>query len=707
MTGRDPPRESKELLIVSITPQFLERGFSWFSENFAAIKKSCLTNPFWKNSSIILEKGLAIKPSEVLRQINDFGYEKTARIHGRGEFVWQGNVLEIWPINLERPVSIEFFGNTVEEIKIREREKLHAGPKIAYRSSLDKLPEGSFVVHIDHGIGVFRGITAEDEIRSTKSEARNPDSRTLRVHYGASKSEVKNSNTKSGFGFRNSYFEFPTKNRGRFFVVEYAPPRNGAEPDRLLVPEGQAKRLSPYVGFDTPTVHRLGGTVWFTTRRKVKEATEHLAKDLYELYKKRVSAEREPRQIEKNIAQEFDESFPYEETADQKKATEDIDRDLGAGRPMDRIICGDVGFGKTEIAMRAAFRASMAGKQTALIAPTTILADQHLKNFRERFAKTGVIIAGLSRLTPKKEEGETIKRIADGKIDILIGTHRLLSKDIRFKNLGLAVVDEEQKFGVRQKEHFKKLRAELDVLTLSATPIPRTLSFAMARLRDMSVIETPPEGRLSIKTYVLPYNPKTVREAIRAELSRGGQVYFLHNRVETIGLFKEKLQKLIPSSRINYIHGRMRERELIKTMHEFQNKKFDMLLATTIIENGLDLENVNTLIVEDGTLLGLAQAHQLRGRIGRGKEQASAYFLFRSQNLSEKALERLQALQEYSELGSGYEIAVRDLEIRGAGNILGKEQSGAINKVGFNLYCQLLNEALENARHQENFSAPL
>lgn len=659
MTGLGPPHEQelKELLIVSITPQLLERGALWFSENFAAIKKSHQTNPFWKDSSIILEKGLTVKPSEVLRKITDFGYEKTARIHSKGEFVWQGNILEVWPVNLDHPIRLEFFGNTITEITKSERKILSIGPKISYSSSLDKLPNGSFIVHIDHGIGIYRGTDTEQK-HGTDAE--------------------------------------------KYFVVEYAPPKNGASPDRLLVPKDQQKRLTPYIGFETPAIHRLGGTVWFTTRRKVKEETERLAKELYALYKKRAAEEREPYRADKPSMRGFDESFPYPETPDQRKATEDIDRDLELKRPMDRIICGDVGFGKTEIAMRAAFRAAIAGKQTALIAPTTILADQHVRNFTARFLNSGVLVAGLSRLTPKGEERGILKKIAEGTVDIAIGTHRLLSKDIQFKNLGLLIIDEEQKFGVRQKEHFKKNRGAIDVLTLSATPIPRTLSFAMAHLRDMSLVQTPPAGRLPIKTYVLPYTPATVREAIAAELQRGGQTYFLHNRIETMGLFKEKLQKILPQCRIRSIHGRMKENELVRAMQEFQEKKFDVLLATTIIENGLDLECVNTLIVEDATILGLAQAHQLRGRIGRADKQASAYFLFRPKNLTEKALERLEALQEYAELGSGYEIAVRDLEIRGAGNILGKEQSGAINKVGFNLYCQMLNEAMEELKDAQH-----
>ncbi|MDO8561038.1 MAG: helicase-related protein [bacterium] len=651
------PNELKEILIVRITPQFLERGFSWFSENLSQIKKAKETSDTWKDSALFLEKGQTIKPSQVLRHLVDFGYEKTGKIFGRGEFLWQGNILEVWPINSPSPFRIEFFGNTIETIKIFERESATTGPKISFRMSLEKTLPNSFMVHLDHGIGIYRGKIKE--------------------------------------------------NGKEYFLLEYAPPKNRTEPDRLLVPREQAKKLSPYIGFETPSVHRLGGTVWFTTRRKVKESTEILARELLELYKKRALSTRPPYQDNEGFQKEFEENFAFNETADQRKATDDVKDDMLKKRPMDRIICGDVGFGKTEIAMRAAFRAVATGKQVALISPTTILADQHLRNFTERFSETGVTIALLSRLTPKKEEKEILSKISSGKIDIVIGTHRLISKDINFANLGLAIIDEEQKFGVKQKERFKEMRGEVDIISLSATPIPRTLSLALTRLRDISVIETPPPGRIAIKTIVLPYSQKIIRGAVNEELARGGQIYFLHNRVETMGLFKEKLAKLLPQVKIRIIHGRMPEQEMLSVMNEFRNKKFDMLLATTIIENGLDFSNVNTLIVEDATKLGLAQAHQLRGRIGRGDRQAYSYFLYRSQNpratgarasLTEKALARLTALQEFSELGSGYEIALRDLEIRGAGNILGREQSGAINKVGFNLYCQMLNETLEEMR---------
>ncbi|TSC74111.1 MAG: transcription-repair coupling factor (superfamily II helicase) [Parcubacteria group bacterium Gr01-1014_33] len=393
---------------------------------------------------------------------------------------------------------------------------------------------------------------------------------------------------------------------------------------------------------------------------------------------------------------------------------------------MDRLLVGDVGFGKTEIALRAAFRVVTSGKQAALLAPTTVLTAQHLATFTERFHTLPVRVRMLSRLLSGKEEKEVLQELADGTIDMVVGTHRLLSKDIVFKNLGLVIIDEEQRFGVKQKEKLKSLRTEVDVLSLSATPIPRTMQFVLSKLRDVSLLETPPPERIPIQTLVLPYSQKLIREAIQSELERGGQVYFLHNRIETIGRVKERLEKILRQRKINpppakrlaivrasplergrvrvgvprigIIHGRMPEKELIRTMEAFRKKEIDILVATTIIENGLDISSANTLIVDDATRLGLAQAHQLRGRIGRGKTQAFAYFLYKPRHLTEKAQERLSALQEYFELGAGYQLALRDLEIRGAGNILGREQSGAVNKVGLNLYYQMLGEAIEEIK---------
>lgn len=644
-----------ELLIASVTPQNLERGDLWFSENAGAIKKARFSNPWWRDNAAFIEKDLALSPPALARKLLDWGYERTQTVLGKGLFAVRGGVIEAWPINLPKPYLIEFAGNSIALIRIRPEAEEKIKPRLPARS-LDKLPAGSFVVHADHGIGVYRGLT--QTLLQTQT------------------------------------------NTGTFFVVEYAPPAPGREPDRLYVPIDKKARLTPYLGFEIPRIHRLGGSVWLKTKRRVKEDAEKIARELLVLYAKRHEIKRPPHPGDKVIEEEVRVSFPYAETEDQLRAEEEILADLSSAHPMDRVLCGDVGFGKTEIALRAALRVVTSGKQVAILAPTTILASQHEKTFQERLSNLPVETRMLSRLTPKEKREEILRKLKEGKIDCLIGTHRLLSSDIVFKDLGLVIIDEEQRFGVKQKERFKELRTEVDILSLSATPIPRTLSLALAKLRDLSLISSPPPERLPIATLVLPYSGKTIREAIDFELRRRGQIYFLHNRIETIGQVREKLRslKLNRRLRIEVIHGRMREKDMIRAMDKFRNKEADLLLATTIIENGLDISSANTLIVDEATRLGLAEAHQLRGRIGRGGTRGFSYFFYKPRHLTEKAGERLEALQEYAQLGDGYQIALRDLEIRGAGNILGREQSGAINKVGLNLYCQILAEAVEDLR---------
>ncbi len=670
------PPEITELLIVSLTPQNLERGALWFKENRASIKKAASTNLWWRGNAFFIETDLVLKPSEFTRKLIDLGYERAQTVPGRGVFAVRGGIIELWPINAETPYLIEFAGNTIDSISERPETAEKVKPKFVRTQTIEKLPPGSYVVHVDHGIGIYRGTAAE--ILNTKSENRN-------------KSEIQNSKFQNDFGFRAS----------DFFIIEYAAPRPNAEPDRLYVPTDQKDRLSPYVGFETPRIHRLGGTIWQTAKRRVKEDAEKLAHELLELYAKRHASERPPYAGDAMLERELKETFSFVETEDQLRAEEEIMRDLEHTRPMDRILCGDVGFGKTELALRAALRVIASGRQVALLAPTTILASQHEKTFHERISnQLPVTAAMLSRLISRGDETRILRELSEGKIDCIIGTHRLLSPDVKFKDLGLVIIDEEQRFGVKQKEYFKNLRAGIDILSLSATPIPRTLSLALAKLRDLSLIETPPPERLPIATLALPYSPQTIRKAIEFEIKRGGQIYFLHNRIETIGRVREKLSSLKIGGRlrIETIHGRMKEREILRAMDKFRNKEADLLLATTIIENGLDISSANTLIVDDATRLGLAEAHQLRGRIGRASTQAFAYFLYKPPHLTEKSLERLDALKEYAELGSGYQIALRDLEIRGAGNILGREQSGAINKVGLNLYCQMLADAVETAK---------
>lgn len=687
--------EEKELLIASITPQNLERGVLWFSENFAKIKNARARNLWWRQNAIIIEKDLAIKLSELTRRILDLGYERTQTVAGPGLFAVRGGIIEVWPINTEKPRIIEFSGNNVSAIFARH--EIIRNEKIKPSRGIETLRPENFVVHEDHGIGIFKSFIKNGVLLPSmpKGEESMPSS-------GAEK---------------NTYF-----------LIEYAPPAPGREPDKLYVPLDKKKRLTPYIGFEIPKIHRLGGTVWFTAKRKAREDTEKLAQALLLLYAKRESACRAPYYGDPGLEAKLRETFPYAETEDQLRAEEEIMRDLESERPMDRVLCGDVGFGKTEIALRAALRVIASGKQAVILAPTTILAAQHMATCSARLKELPVKTVMLSRFTSSRDTKKIIEEIKSGAADCVIGTHRLLSSDVAFKNLGLVVVDEEQRFGVKQKEKMKEMRTDVDILSLSATPIPRTLSFTLARLRDISQISTPPPERKPIQTFVLPYSKKIVSDAIAEELKRNGQIYFLHNRIETLGRVKEKLEKMFWRKaatlvRIGIIHGRMDEKEVIGTMDKFRKGELDLLLATTIIENGLDISNANTLIVDDATRLGLAQAHQLRGRIGRSEAQGFAYFLYSPrilQKTSEEtkethkiphknsfaglsakithALERLEALQEYASLGAGYEIAIRDLEIRGAGNILGREQSGAINKVGLNLYYQMLADAIEELK---------
>jgi len=481
----------------------------------------------------------------------------------------------------------------------------------------------------------------------------------------------------------------------KYYVLEYA------AGDNLFVPLGLERKLSRYVGFADPKISGLGSIIWQKTKKKAKEEVEKLAKELLEVYAKRETAVRPAYSPEDEIEEKLSATFPYQETPDQIQTLQEISEDLGRTEPMDRIVCGDVGFGKTEVALRTMARAVKNGYQAALLAPTTILAYQHYQNFTARLKDLPIRIEMLSRLQTKKEQQRILKELQSGTIDIIVGTHRLLSKDVQFSlspgGLGLLVIDDEQRFGVKQKEKFKEMRSSLDVLSLSATPIPRTLYMALSSLKKISTIQTPPEGRLPIKTVVAKRREKIIKEAIEAELQREGQVYYLHNRVGTIEAMKKYLQKLLPDVKFEVAHGRLQEQQLIKIIDDFRSKKFDVLLATTIIENGLDLANVSTIIVDDATRLGLAQAYQLKGRVGRSNIQSHAYFLYGGR-LSNKANLRLKALKEAEELGSGYRIAMKDLEIRGAGNILGKEQSGTINTIGLNLYCQMLSDAVEKLR---------
>ncbi len=641
----------QKLLIVSITPYFLEKNASWFEQNLNKILEARKTQSFFEDNILYLEKNQICNFSQFLRKLDEMGYKKVLRVSGPGEFSQRGGIIDVFPVNLNSAVRFDFFGNQIENIKpldirIEDEKKSKEILKKKLKSQklfsdLRRIKPKDYLVHLDHGIGIYN--------------------RQLAI------------------------------NNQQYYQLEYA------QGDKLYVPVGLERKLSRYIGFIKPKISRLGSPLWQRTKRKIKEEVEKLARELLEVAAIREIATRPPYLSEDEINLQINSSFQFEETPDQSQAIKDIKKDLEKPEPMDRIVCGDVGFGKTEVALRTMIKVVNSGYQAAMICPTTILASQHYQNFKGRLKNLPVKIATLSRLQSKKKQREIINDLKNGKVDVVVGTHRILSSDVEFKNLGLLVIDDEQRFGVRQKEKLKKIRASLDILSLSATPIPRTLYMALSSLKDISLIQTPPVGRLPVKTFVLPWKKKVIQEAIKKEIFRGGQVYYLHNRVQTIRVIKNFLENLVPQVKFGIAHGRLKEKELVKVMEDFQNKKIDVLVATTIIENGLDLPNVNTLIVADSTRLGLAEAYQIRGRIGRSHIQAFSFFLYGSL-LSKKVKMRLDALKEAEELGSGYRIALKDLEIRGAGNVLGKEQSGNINSIGLNLYCQILSESIEKLK---------
>ena len=657
--------EIENLLIVSISPYFLEKEVFWFEENLQKILSARKTQNFFEDNIIFLEKSQDYNFSQILRKLDEMGYEKVFKISDPGEFSQRGGIIDVFPINLMQAVRFDFLGNNLENIILLDEKKFYP-PEFSEEkfrrakdilkkrlksqkifSDLKGLKPGDYLVHLDHGIARFAGI--------------------------------------SKFEIQNSKFT-------DYYVLEYA------EEDKLYIPLGLERKLSRYVGFADPKISRLTSSLWQKTKKIVKEEIEKLAKELLILYAKKEIAERTPYQLDNELESELRSNFLYEETPDQLQAIEDIKKDLSKDIPMDRIVCGDVGFGKTEVAMRTALISASNNRQTAVICPTTILANQHFNNFKNRFKNIPARVSQLTRLQTKTEQKKILKDLEDGRIDILIGTHRILSSDVKFRNLQLLIIDDEQRFGVKQKEKLREKNASLDILSLSATPIPRTIYLALSSFKNISLVQTPPQGRTAINTKVLPYNTSLIKKAINSELKRKGQVYFLHNLVESLEKKKDELKNLLPKTKIALIHGRMPEKKLIKIMDSFQKQEIDILLATTIIENGLDLPNVNTIIIEDATRLGLSQAHQIRGRVGRSNIESYAYFLYNPKNLTPTVKERLKILEDAKELGAGYRIAIKDLELRGAGNILGREQSGAINKIGLNLYSQILSEAVEKTK---------
>jgi len=537
----------------------------------------------------------------------------------------------------------------VFEEERRAPERRRAATK-AFLSDLRDLKVGDFVVHVDNGIGMFVGLK--------------------QIGIGDSMQE--------------------------FLELRYA------GEDKLFVPVERLDLVQKFTGATKPPIDRLGGTSWERAKSKVKKAMRDMAEELLKLYAARKAVPGHAFAPDSHWQQEFEDAFEYDLTIDQTSAITDIKKDMETPTPMDRLLCGDVGYGKTEVAMRAAFKAVMDGKQVAFLAPTTVLAFQHQKTLKERFAGFPVRIDMVSRFRSKAEQTATLTDLEAGKVDLIVGTHRLLSKDVTFRDLGLLVVDEEQRFGVAHKEKIKQMKKKVDVLTMSATPIPRTLNMSLIGIRDMSIIETPPKDRLSIQTNVVKFDQHVIGTAIRTELARGGQVYFVHNRVESIFSIGDLVQRLVPEARVVVAHGQMDEEALERAMFDFVARKFDVLLATTIVENGLDIPNANTIIINRADRYGLSQLYQLRGRVGRSDRAAYAYLLIPPEdNLSPIAKKRLAAIKEFSDLGSGFRVAALDLEIRGAGNLLGGEQSGQIDTVGFELYMKLLEQTVRELKGEE------
>jgi transcription-repair coupling factor (superfamily II helicase) len=614
--------------------------------------------------------GQKVNIDQIVQTLVAFGYTRATKVFREGEFALRGGVLDIYPANFEVPLRIDMDDDTVLAIhgfdpisaeNIDEHNIVLVLPfktssKSVFSSDVPlnnfvDIQTGDYVVHNNHGIGRFIGIKEFD-------------------------------------------FDLQKKEH---LIIEY---KDG---DKLFVPKHDIHLVQKYVSFTKrpARLHKLGSKEWLATRRAVEKKLRLLAAELLRTQAIRAQLAGFAFSKDSEWQKEFEATFPFKETADQAKSTMETKADMESPRPMDRLICGDVGYGKTEVAMRAAFKAVMDHKQVAILVPTTILAEQHYYNFSKRLEGFPVFVGMLSRFRTKLEQKRIVKETSEGKVDIVIGTHRLLSKDVAFKDLGLVIIDEEQRFGVKSKEKLKHLRLLADVMTLTATPIPRTLYMALSGARDMSVISTPPTNRLAVKTQLIDFDDDIIRDAIDREMARGGQVFFLHNRVENIDKVAMHIRGLAPRARVAVGHGQMSGRLLEEIMLKFLKHEIDILVCTTIIESGIDVPMANTLIVNRADKFGLADLHQLRGRVGRLDVQAYAYFIVQKRELqSEIARQRLKAIEKHSDLGSGFHIAFEDLQIRGAGNLLGAQQHGFITSIGFDLYCRLLKESIEHLKKE-------
>ena len=588
-----------------------------------------------KNYQITIATDYKERVKDVLSEYDIFNVEYLDNVSASGTEIPCANILFL--------TDRELFNKRQKDLP--STKKRHYKEKAEYIESINDIKEGEFVVHTIHGVGVYLGLSKQE-------------------------------------------FDGQLKD---YLTIEYA------NKDKLHIPAEQINMLCRYRGSGQikPKLSRMGGSDWENTKTRVKKEVETIAYDLLRLYARRKMQEGISFEPDSPLQMEMEDAFEYIETPDQQKAINDIKSDMENSTPMDRLVCGDVGFGKTEVAMRAMFKAVTSLKQVAVIVPTTVLALQHFQTISDRFKPFGVNVELFCRFRSAKEQKETLKNLATGKCDVVVATHKLLQDNVLFKDLGLLVIDEEHRFGVRHKEKLKELKENIDIISMSATPIPRTLYMSLSGIKDISVINTPPQNRLPIKTFVGEFNEQTVKNAIVNELDRDGQVFYLYNRVETINEFKLELQKLVPNARISIGHGQLSERELEEVIIGFDNHESDILLCSTIIENGLDIPNANTIIIHDADKLGLAQLYQLRGRVGRSEKQAYCYCLYKkSKELSKEATERLKAIKEFTTLGSGYRIAMRDVEIRGVGNVLGTKQHGHMINVGFDTYCQLLEETV-------------